>query len=677
MRGAPQANRVLSSKITRIFSENLELINDLIAKRSTSSDSSSLPKKNVNRCMFIVQCMSKLYLTIVPTIYIVKMISLDLAGVVCCWDYVLNCYCSGKYDEAIAWCNFLLETAGASNPLVLSVKSCKGKSLAQKYLSKQMQHLSRSDWALLGYDHNAAVFKSLTEQYLSDRLLVQNEFLKQLSLTDLHIWEDLLTQGLQAITLLGEVLDRNELDEEGSELLDLVLIHYSKQAGELSKCKRCILCRVAGDLIPTRFQPALESSNDATLPDYSSSTPRFDQNMLIFQSYMYLSGSQVNFVFCEECQSLLSDYCQSSLQFILPASDPIKEKPFKYDKRLFTCLVAHIAQNMPLVFSRCASNWKAIYAAFVACRQILLSPKGGSSLMPKLYFLISPACLYTFNKHSVNMHQLLPGSRNICALVARQQRVLSGADTHECTYFLFHTGSWNIVLNLGPDDEFPPEYLVNPNGGTYPIPSSKQSWEMLPLSMLQVFHHLIQADEYRGVFQSLLRSEGLALSCPSGTSLPLTSYSAKFLLPCQRIISFLPKQFGIQLDSENNIKSISIPEGHTVLGHSFDRDNNFTLILACVSKAKSHEKQFYYIFACRLLEYVIIEAAFLKGSISIATHPAVCPMIPSLGIQEVYIIREQITKKYAVYLVESLPVMLKQYGQFDFSAASNYMDVIR
>ena len=605
------------------------------------------------------------------------MLSLDHAGIVCCWDYVLVCYHSGKYDEAITWCDHLLGTIEASNPLVTSVKNCKGKSLAQKYLCKQVQHLFRSgDWALLGYDNNAGTFKSITERMLSDLQVLSNELLKQLSLKDLHNWEDLLSLGLQAINLLGEVLDSNELDEEASELLDLLLIDYSKGAGELNKCKRCLLCRVAGDLTPIRLQPQ-QPSNDASVPKYSS---MFDQNTFIFQSYMYLAGSQITFMFCSECQSLLSHYCHSGQQFIVQACDPIKDKPFKYDKSLYTCLVAHIAQNMPLTFSNCASNWKAIYAAFVACRQILLSPNKGCVSIPKLYFLINPFCSYTFNKHSLEMHQLLPESRNICALVANQQRVLDGADTHECTFFLFHTGAWNIVLFLGSDSKLPPEYLVNPNGGTYPIPSLKQRWVMLPFSVLQIFHDLIQADEYRGAFQSLLSSEGLVLSRPSGTSLPLFSYSARFLLPYRRIISFLPKQFCIQLDSENNIKSISVPEGHTVLGHSFDRDNDFTFILACVSDVKSQKKQFYYIFVCRLQGYFIVEAVFLKGKISLIppiTNPALFPMIPSLGIQEVHMIRQYIAKKLPVSLMKSLPVILMKYGQFDFIAASNYVDVTR
>ena len=591
---------------------------------------------------------------------------------------MLACYHSNKYDEAIIWGNYLLESIEISNSLLLSVKSCMGKSLAQKYLCKQMQRIfESSDWTLLGYDNSASMFKLVTENLLRAYHLEKNEFLKHLSLADLFNWEDLLSLGLQAINLLGEVLDSNELDEEGSELLDLLLIDYSKEAGELSKCKRCLLCRVIGDLAPNRLQQV--HSNVTSVPDRSSSTctSMLDQNIFNFQSYMYMAGSQITYMFCKECQFLLSQYCQSGQQFFVEASDPVKEKPFKYDKSLYTCLMTHIAQNMPLTFSSYASNWKAIHAVFVACRQMLLSPNEGFVPIPKLYFLINPFCLYTFDKHSTDMHQLLPESRNVCALVANQQRVLNGADTHECTSFMFHTGAWNIVLDFDSDNELPSKYLINQSGGTYPIPSLKQRWEALPHCILQVFHHLIQADEHRGAFQSLLKSEGLVLSHQGESGHPLFSYSAKFLLPCQRIISFLPKQFCVQLDSENHIKGISVPESHTILGHTFDRDKDFTILLACTSEVKSQEKQFYYIFVCRLHGYYIVEALFLNGILPSAANPSLFPMTPFLGIQEVHKIRQLVIRQFTLALTNSLPVILSKYGRVGFIAVSHYVDVTR
>ena len=568
---------------------------------------------------------------------------------------MLVCYHSGKYDEAISWCDHLLGTIEASDPIITSVKNCKGKSLARKYICRQTQSLfGHGDWALLGYDHNAAIYKSVTENLLCESQLVGNEFPKQLSRIDLLNWEDLLSQGLQAINLLGEALDSNNLDEEGSELLDLTLIDYSKEAGELSKCKRCLLCRVEGDLVPASLQPA-KHSNDKSEADYGSSATIFDQNTFILQSYMYLAGSHITFMFCKECHSLLSHYSHLNLQLVLQAIDPVKEKSYKYSKSLYISLMAHIAQNMPFTFCDCANDWKAIYAAFVACRQTLLSvnkSNGGHALIPKLYFLVNPFCFYIFNKNSLDLHQLLPESRSIRALVTNQQTVLNKRNIHGHTFFLFHTGLWNIVLCFGSGNELeiPPAYLVNPNGGTYPIPSLKQSWEALPLNVLRIFHDLKEADEYRGAFQSLLHSEGKVLSHPGENNLPLFSNSEKLLLPHRCIRSFLPKQFCVHMNSEDCIKTVSVPEGHAILGHSFDRDNDLTLILACVSKIKPQQKQFYYIHICWLQRYWIVDAVFLKEKIIPSiTNPALFPMIPSLGITNVNMIRQHIAKKLCFF----------------------------
>ena len=144
---------------------------------------------------------------------------------------------------------------------------------------------------------------------------------------------------------------------------------------------------------------------------------------------------------------------------------------------------------------------------------------------------------------------------------------------------------------------------------------------------------------------------------------------------------FLPEQFCVRMDSDNNIKGISVPDGHTILGHFYDSEKDFTMILACASDVISQEKQFYYILVCRLWGYFIIEGVFLKGKLSIlppATTPVLFQMYPSLGIQEVYIIRQLISKKFDILSsMKSLLTILMKYGHFDFIAASNYVDIMR
>lgn len=590
------------------------------------------------------------------------------SGISGCYDYALACYNFGKYDEAISWCDHLFGKISACNPLALDLKSCKGKSLAQKYLHRKTQRLFQNDdWALFGYGLNASCFKSTTDTLLNVSQSTKNEYLRNLCLTDVHNWEGLCSLGLQAIDLLGEVLDSNVLDSEGSELLDFLLVDYSKEAGASSKCKRCILCRVVGDLVPGSVAPSV--------PEDASNLSLSDQNTFILRSYTYIDGSQTTFMFCRECDSLLSYHCRSYMHFILEAVNPIKEEPFEYDESLFTFLIGHTAKFFPLILSNCISNKNAVYDAFLTCREILLSPdrSWGQMSFPKMYFIVNPYSWYKFSKSNHCLNKVSSLSRNISAVIASQQ------DICECTYLLFHTGAWNIVLDFSSNSQISPAYLVHISGGSYPMPSLRQSWETLPLFILQVFDDLALADSHRNIFKSLLSSEGQVL--PIESDLPLSTSSAKFLLPCQRVLSLLPKQFCVTVDAESNVNSICVPRDHTILGHNYDCKKDVTFILACAYDVTSKEKQFYYMSVHKIVGCYIIEAEFLKGEISMPTPtsgPILFPMTPSLRFQEVHLIRQLLRQRFdIVSFVRFLASVLAKYGHFDFIAASHYMDMIR
>lgn len=598
--------------------------------------------------------------------------NIAIVSAACC-DYIRQCYISCKYEEAVKWSDYFLENVEASDSIALPVKCLKGKSIGQMYLTNQVKNIGNNDWALLGYDNNCGTFKSVNEKLTSDSQVDSKRLLRQLSLYDVQSWEDLCAQGLLAINLLGEVLDRNALDEESSELLDLLLIDYCKEAGETSKCKRCLLCRVEGDLVRTRLQP---DEND-------SST--CNQNIFILQSYMYTNGLQTKLMFCQQCYSLLFQYCTSNLPFIIEAINPIKEKVVKYDKTLYTCMVGCVAQYLPLVITTYSSNWKEVHAAFNACRQILLCLDDSSSLatLPNMYLLINPECWHMLSTHSNDMQQLSPNVRSIVALIADQQSISSGGDPHKCTLFIFHGETFNIVLDFGSKSVFPSKYLINHTGGSYTIPSMRHRWEMCPHDLLHVFQNLVQADKYRGAFRSILNAEKVELVRPSGTSLPLVSYSAKFLLPCKPILSFLPKDFYVDMDNSNNIKSISVPDGHVILGHTYNSENDFTVILACASDFTTQEKQYYYIFVRKLLGYYVVEGVFLKGKLTmflLGSSPLLFSMYPSLGIQEVELVRQLVSKKISLDMssfMTSLFAIIIKYGHSDIIAVSNYVDAIR
>ena len=220
------------------------------------------------------------------------------------------------------------------HPIVSRVKLCKGKSLAKIYLHKQLQRLQRSDqWTMLGYDGNSELAGNLALKHPS---AIDNELLHQLCFADLQNWKSLCSQGQQAIKLLGEVLDSGQLDEQGSELLDWVMMDYCRESGKSNKCRRCLLCRkVAKLVILVPKSTALEA-----------------ESVLSLHSFMRFERSQTVFRFCKECELVLSIYGSELILFrlsdepvpvLLNATDCIHGKPVTYGRVFYLHLIAKLA----------------------------------------------------------------------------------------------------------------------------------------------------------------------------------------------------------------------------------------------------------------------------------------------------------------------------------------------
>jgi len=169
---------------------------------------------------------------------------------------------------------------------------------------------------MLGYDNNSNVIKLLTQHYLSTH--PPSKLLHQLASADLQKWENLCSQGRQAIQLLGDLLDNGKLDEEGSELLDLVMMDYYKETGETNDCKRCLICRTIGELIPTVLNPiSSEVENSGS-----------EHNILSLHSFMYIEGSQIIY--------MLSQYNVQHLEFMIEAiSFTQRHQPYMVEKYTF------------------------------------------------------------------------------------------------------------------------------------------------------------------------------------------------------------------------------------------------------------------------------------------------------------------------------------------------------
>jgi len=329
--------------------------------------------------------------------------------------------------------------ATAVHPIVSRIKSYKGKALAQIYLHKQLQRLQRNDqWIMLGCDSNLERTEfSILKSISSHPLAVDNDLLCQICFADLQNWKSLCSQGQQAIKLLGEVLDSGELDEQGSELLDWVMMDYCRESGKANKCRRCLLCRKVANLaILVPKSTALEAESIVSL-----------------HSFVHFERSQTVFRFCRECELVLSIYGSELILFrlsdehvpvLLNPADCIHGRPVTYGRVFYLHLIAKLAQKLPLAYTGYCSNWKDVYNTFVACRQILLSHDiyNDTINFPKIYLFNNPNTWYVFRNPSSKFCSF-SSSRNVTAMIESNGKIGSSNDVH---FFMMHTEGCSIVV---------------------------------------------------------------------------------------------------------------------------------------------------------------------------------------------------------------------------------------
>ena len=553
------------------------------------------------------------------------------------------------------------------HPIVSRVKSCKGKALAQMYLQKQLQRLQKSDqMSMLGHDSNSEFAEAMILDNISSHpSAIDNELLIQLCFADLQNWKSFCSQGQQAIKLLGEVLDSGELDEQGSELLDWVMMDYYRESGAANDCKRCLLCRNIGELV--QFAP-----KSTTVESLSS------ESILSLHSFMYLEQSQNVLMFCKECIIVLSMYSDEHVQSLLESTSRTHGKPVTYETALYLHLIAKLVRKLPLAYTGYCSNWKDIYNTFVACRQILLSHDVYKSTIyyPKIYLFNNPNIWYVFTNSTSDICSF-SSSRHVTAMISSKSPFGKGGNTNQFHFFMMHTNGCSIVVEFKSERretlQLPSQYLINPAGGSYPLPHVSEQWEAFPQELVEAFHTLMLADERVNVCQYILRSEETDLSSAQPKS-------TRFWLPKKMLLSCLPEGFSLEVDPDT-IRSISLPAGHKILCHSHDRDNDLTIFLVYATDSIGQKKQFYFIFTCKLYSYFTAVGVYLSGGTTEVVapyNPLMLPLSASLPAEEVAMVLNIITQKLPpTLLLTLLREMLVNYGNFGFEAVSNYEDITR
>lgn len=168
----------------------------------------------------------------------------------------------------------------------------------------------------------------------------------------------------EAIALLGNCLDQNMLDIEGSSLLDWAMIDCISITNQLDSCKRCLLCRRKKPLRKSHVWPnfVLQSSVES---------PRDKSCVFGLDKYQVKSaGACIYNMLCYECEERLSQNGEHDFQtkFQLACGE-INYSSWLFSfctGVLFRCMST--AVTFPVHF-----NDNEIYRVFCECRKHLLS----------------------------------------------------------------------------------------------------------------------------------------------------------------------------------------------------------------------------------------------------------------------------------------------------------------
>ena len=258
-------------------------------------------------------------------------ISFYVTGVQNLLKYSKCCLEFKNYLECIEVCDVIIKMKQGES-IMMQAKITKGKARFYSYKRKLNQIL---------VNNNIRATKE-------GRLLVNECFISM----------------KEAIALLGNGLDQNALDEEGSKLLDWAMIDCLSRTNQLSQCDRCLLCRQKKKTRKSHVWPKFIAN---LLVEEQSSNQDF---IFGFDKHQFKSAGECTYwMLCERCEAILSQNGESDFKAKFPTCGEIT-----YSSWLFNFCVGVIFRTLSIAvhFPR-HFNDDEIYKVFLLCRKHLLS----------------------------------------------------------------------------------------------------------------------------------------------------------------------------------------------------------------------------------------------------------------------------------------------------------------
>ena len=514
------------------------------------------------------------------------------------YHYACTCLHYGRYIECIEQCDHIKTTATSS--LHGMVRLLRGKCFAH-FHQKQFWHIVKQG----GLD----VAVPLKGGNLVDQCA---------------------NSAKAAVKDLGFALDYGVLDEEGSYLMDNVMLHYAHIKNQLRDCNRCLLCRRRGVKLkdshtcPKFVLKEANKKNTEVLQKLGiaeSIDTHFHSIGGRFAAYTPKTATCA--MLCGRCEQVLSQNGEDQFQkHIMPLlySANGETQTVKYDSTLFSfCLgivFRFFVQSNFIIYQ----NASEIYSLLVACRHHLLSlpvkyseaevlnppPVATSTPMSpvEVFLFPSPCLLHVTNSHLLLLVVSMTSTYGACYLTT-PLNTEPKTEVNFCHALVVRLLNCSIVVPFSPAQggALDENCRINPHGGEYQILPDIRRWETLPSGLLEVFVLFANVNEkqYQQVLSGMKTtkkdSKKADAYIDAFTSLhklyaaqqqPINASSLKLLPPKEhKLISMflsksltqvvmLPEGFDIR----NPPPRVILKESYKLLYHIHNEEENATFFFA-------------------------------------------------------------------------------------------------
>ena len=393
-----------------------------------------------------------------------------------------------------------------------------------------------------------------------------------------------LKKAKQAIRLLGDALDNNVLDVEGSHLLDTVTM---LALSESSTSNRCLLCRSKQrKLVQSHICP------HAVLRDFAEvcGTPEGAKPFLVNWPWQpalsgnWKSAGQISVnLLCHNCELILSKneslFLPKFFRKFYDRNNPSYieiGQEIEYGEWLYQFFIGLIFRGMAFQYSGGRENFlneDEVYSVFVQCREALLNSKSGPQVSLYIAPIASTNQLELTSLINLVIHLPYQVFFTHMKSVFREIQLSSQALS-----YTFRIGMIMVTVNFSPAHWKAHESsIISPSKGTFRVPPNSDRhqtipdalWETLLIKAIDMEKQMMEQPQRKIIPVDSTPSTSFMKSIWDATSTSKREVKESFLEFHPKIINYIPSTISVIHFHEfnNPTGNLKLPSDHRVLLH--------------------------------------------------------------------------------------------------------------